>query len=189
MKDQNQQLAKQQQDLFPWGVANPRRGRAYHELALKFIDTLPHGTQCGDDELKSFAQNNGESVNPEITVSALRAKLNTAGNMPEMGKKAFQIASIGAHRYEVRSPIEQIAKSELTQKVRSYIQNQKRHLQRNLQGTDISDLSEMQAYLLQTIYDGWDRLEQTLELTRSAVDRPMTKLLETVAISLPETTE
>jgi hypothetical protein len=178
-----------QLSLFPWGVANPLRGKAYQELALtKFLPLFPHGKQFHEDEFRSFIkQLDGETIDPEISHYALIAKLNTAGSTPAMGSKSFRIVNLGDHNWIVQGTAEYIATTETAKRLKTSFDTEKKKIQYALQGTDLSTMSDVQASNLQHHWDALELYYQQVKLSGDFLHRSEINLLKSFnLIELPE---
>jgi hypothetical protein len=179
----------EQQSLFPWGVANPLRGKAYQELALtKFLPLFPHGKQFHEDELRAFIkQLDGQTIDSGISTYAMIGKLNTAGSTPAMGSKSFKIVSLGDHNWLVQSTAEYVATTEAAKRIKTGFDTEKRKIQYALQGTDLSTLSDVQAANLQHVWDALELHAQQTMLSGNFLQRCERNLLK--SLNLPQLPE
>lgn len=133
----------------PWGRANARRGRSYHDDAVAFAQQFPIGSQLTSTDLGNWAQQHGlltipaSKYDPEWlgylqARGLIRDRIRKAGSHPRMFETeigtTFTIVRIAGETWRVTAAQEAMRQADPLGEADSVLMAKKRHFQYLAQG-------------------------------------------------------
>jgi hypothetical protein len=179
-------------DERPWGIANPKRGLRYHELALAFVKDHPIGTTLTVEEFDTWAQHRGELNVPTGAPKhsdawkahlqrrhELRNKLRTASCHPRMlesGSTPFSLDQITQGALEVRKPQDAIVHANIPKKIASLITTKRKQLDYVMQSADWEHIPPHLKERLETIHEDIDAFKENIDLHERHLSQKLVRL-------------
>jgi hypothetical protein len=159
---------------FPWGKANPRRGNAHLETALKFIAKFPINTTLNADEFDVWAHDEKLLVVPfgyptssdawkahVAKRQVLRSRINISGVHPRLlsrGSTPFVIDWQERDLYEVNSPETSLLLAGAYPKFVQTLQGKRSQIARLYQGVDFNRLPPHHRAYAEQMYEDVDAI-------------------------------